>query len=82
MKKINIKRMFELLLVILSNITTIFIVLNIYVFDEIVSMRIIKFILGFIATFGKVVFKNISYIKIYLLKYKWRRLNNEKNQLK
>ena len=55
-----------------------FIVLNIYVFDEIVSMRIIKFILGFIATFGKVVFKNISYIKIYLLKYKWRRLNNEK----
>ena len=61
MKKIKIKRMFDVSLIILSNLTAIFIVINIYVFDEIISMKIIKFILGFISTFGKVLFKNLSY---------------------
>ena len=78
MKKIKIKRMFDVSLIILSNLTAIFIVINIYVFDEIISMKIIKFILGFISTFGKVLFKNLSYLKIYLLKFKWRGINNEK----
>lgn len=78
MKKIKIKRMFDVSLIILSNLTALFIVINIYVFDEIISMKIIKFILGFISTFGKVLFKNLSYLKIYLLKFKWRGINNEK----